>query len=96
MKYRFLIATVLAVILLSGCTPSPKAGDVQKDASASEVVDFGNGVYNFPYSGTDFDNALSAFIGSHPDLRLVSFAGYTDTQGYTKGYHVVFVGKGGS
>jgi hypothetical protein len=65
-----------------------------------EVMDFGNGVRYFPFTGARFGEKLSEFIGSNTNLEFVAFAGdvvqrnqeYVRTCDYgaTIGYFVIF------
>jgi hypothetical protein len=61
----------------------------------TEIMDFGNGVYYFPYIRENFGNSLSNFIGNHPELEYVNSTGDgTGGGGYENGrdmgYFVVF------
>ncbi|MCK9578205.1 hypothetical protein M0R01_01770 [bacterium] len=58
---------------------------------AEAITDFGNGVYYFECEGEVFGSTLSAFIGNHPELEVVSIAGDDAyNHGRTIGYFVVF------
>lgn len=57
-------------------------------------IEYGNGVYYFKCLGTDFTESLSAFIGSHPDLEIVTMVGDgAGNNGYNLGFTVVFKEK---
>ena len=95
---RFIVIGIVLTALLLGVLFITRrisnAGDtakVSQTTSASGVIDYGNGVYYFPFNRAAYANALSKFIQDHPDLRLVSQAGDgTDFQGTDGGYFVIF------
>lgn len=99
MKKFFLIAIIIiAIIFSAGCVGEGPVGDPKSvnPGPFVPIIDYGNGVYYFDGTGSDYLNTLSYFIGSHPDLRLVSEA--SDNRGHggafdrsqTQGYIVVF------
>ena len=47
---------------------------VAKTPVIAEAINYGNGVYFFPYLGAEFGNTLSGFIAEHINLELVSFS----------------------
>lgn len=62
--------------------------------SAVQISDLGNGVYFFNYYPEMFGHDLSKFLTEHPQLRVVSIAGYDGgLYGHTSGYYVVFENK---
>lgn len=59
------------------------------------IVNYGNGVYYFPYTGALYGSVLSWFIGQHPDLELSSavIVSYDDSNSLSvkhTGYFVTF------
>lgn len=88
----------MVIIVLAGCQnaiKTPVAQDEQKVKMDDNIKDYGNGVYYFNYTDSDFGEQLSLFIGQHPELRMVSFASDNDgsiafPDGGTKGYFVKF------
>jgi len=101
---RFML--VVAVCLFASCGKNPTEvmrGQNSGGVRFTEIVDFGNGVYYFPYVRADFGRNLSRFIAEHPELRYVDAAPdgtgsrdgtYDSMSGYehgrTVGYFVVF------
>jgi hypothetical protein len=71
-------------------------------ARISQVRDFGNGVYEFPFVGAMFKEVLAEFKGTHTNLEFVSACGEvvlvnpgasSHAYGVTKTYTVVFKEK---
>jgi hypothetical protein len=105
MKKLFFVG--LIVCLFSACSDDkPKKTIVGQDGKEYTVVDenakavkkiiyYGNGVYYFNYTGGEFADGLSQFIGEHKNLELISFSGNGTgkaayEQGRDCGYFVVF------
>ncbi|MEK7653951.1 MAG: hypothetical protein AAB345_01555 [Patescibacteria group bacterium] len=95
-KLFLLVITAVAFACLVGCMED-KAANVSNVASAysstSKIVDYGNGVFYFPYTEAEFGNALSAFLKEHPEWELVTFDGNPDKNkkaGWLFGYFVGF------
>jgi len=56
-----------------------------------EVINYGNGVYYFPYKEDEFGVELSLFFKDHRELEFVSFTSNNiGTAGRTVGYFVIF------
>jgi hypothetical protein len=96
---KFHISSILLVAslaILIGCDGAAKKENVaqrqvQQVQSVNKVVDYGNGVYYFPFLQSDFANELSAFIGQHPELELVAMTGNgNDLYGANLGYFTYF------
>lgn len=97
---KFLLVIIIGIVIASGMTGCTKLPDYANDpenvgiSKRVNVVDYGNGVYYFPYDEANFANALSVFIRDHQNLKLVSFSGNGNgTYGVDKGYFVVFANK---
>jgi len=63
----------------------------------SNIVDYGQGVFYFPYVKAEFGNNLSAFLKNHPNLEVASIApdsihvnGFDGDWSATVGYFVTF------
>jgi hypothetical protein len=84
------ILVLLFVVVINKKNPAADPKNVGK-ISTSAVVDYGNGVYYFNYTGTGFGNALSTFLSEHRELELLSMTGDgTGAYGSDDGYFVVF------
>ncbi len=86
----FLLIVFIGVSFVACSDPNDPDMGASKN---TEVKNYGNGVYYFPYI-RDFGNELSLFVENNPNLRLVSIAPL-DTKGYgnTTGYYVYFEPK---
>lgn len=72
---------------------NPKNVAFDNGEQKSEILNYGNGVYYFPYIQDDFANALSAFRGQYPELELITITPIYDPNTVTtvlKGYLVCF------
>lgn len=96
MKTNFLLA--MMIIFLASCvnnTPKPAVQNEETVQTADGIKDYGNGVYYFDYTKSEFGEQLSLFIGQHPKLRMVSFTSdnngsFSLPSGGTDGYFVKF------
>lgn len=67
----------------------PSYGDLM-----SGVKDYGEGVYYFPFTKSEFGKALAQFLRAHKDLKVSAIPGDEDNPaGKTDGYFVVFEPK---
>ena len=97
MKTKILLVMMM-IILLASCgnnTTKPVAQNEETVKMSDGIKDYGNGVYYFDYTDSNFGEELSLFIGQHPKLRMVSFASNDDgsiafPSGGTDGYFVKF------
>ena len=90
-----LAVLVVSIAVIPGCSlngSDPRNADNVGASSPNAVVDYHNGVYFFPYRGSEFGNTLSHFIAQHPHLELASIAPYSTPVDYAeiKGYFIVF------
>lgn len=108
-----IMLSLIVALLVVSCDNKPTKTIVGEDGKTYEVIndsspqlmqdlgngvqDFGNGVYYFTYNQVKFAQALSEFIGQHPELKFVSATGNgtgSSAGGYEwgrdKGYFVVF------
>lgn len=91
---RVIVLMTLLGVLVVGCDPASDPANVQTTMSDG-VIDYGNGVYYFPYTSALFGNKLSAFIKEHEQLELVGLASNgTGGYGTNKGYFVYFRERG--
>lgn len=96
MKHKLaylLVGAILVAVIVSGCIP-PAADPANVRATATSPnapIDYGNGVYYFPYVGADFANALSSFRKANPDMEQESMTGdAAGGYGVDSGYFVTF------
>lgn len=78
---------LVAALFVSGSGPS-----ITYEATPvnSQVRDFGNGVFYFPYHGQDFGREFSAWRSGHKNWIIITIASDdTDYNGYTRGYYVI-------
>lgn len=91
---RMLIIVLVCIAAFTIVACENSAGDadnVEQWDTAGEIVDYGHGVYYFPYREHDFANALSAFISAHRGLELLAISGNGNSAyGKDAGYFVVF------
>lgn len=85
---RFLV--VASLLTFAACNRANDPDNVGKPV-VTEAVDYGNGVYYFPYEEAKFGNALSQFIKRHDELELVAITGDGNgSYGRDTGYFAVF------
>ena len=92
MTFRIGLCVVLIAVVcgFTACDSSASVENVRPGAQG-QVLDYGNGVYYFPYVGPDFGNALSTFIGQHPGWELQAMTGNgIGFYGANQGYFVCF------
>jgi len=91
MKKVFFLVVIGSILLLSACDSTADHKNIVTNKDATNVVNYGNGVYYFNYTRANFANTLSSFIAYHSELELVAITG-NGTAGYGKdaGYFVVF------
>ena len=90
-----LAVLIVSIAVIPGCAlngSDPGNADNVGNSSPNAVVDYHNGVYFFPYTGSEFGNTLSHFIAQHPHLELASIAPYSKPANKVtiNGYFVVF------
>jgi len=97
MKKGSFLLLLLLTISVSGCGwfKDSDAADPENVGKPTPnfVVDYGNGIYFFPYTGSDFGNACSHFLGQHPNLEIAGIAIDEESDGAKKranGYFVYF------
>ncbi|MFC1622568.1 hypothetical protein ACFL1Y_01050 [Patescibacteria group bacterium] len=100
MKNRLVTLVIIGLVAIlcstyceqpTGKSRAGKSKNVGKLVNTSMIVDYGNGVYYFNLISADFANAISQFIGEHPELELIALTGdVTGGSGYAVGYFVVF------
>lgn len=98
MKKFVVLCIVVMMIAIVGCVNNTSKSAVQNEQTvktADGIKNYGNGVYYFDYTKSNFGEQLSLFIGQHPELRMVSFAPYNAgsialPSGGTDGYFVKF------
>ena len=90
MKKLLLLAFVLVCVGCEDNTQFNPKGPI----AASKVMNYGNGIYYFPYKGRDFPQVLEAYSTDN-ELEIVSITGDgTGPQGYDRGYYVIMKKKG--
>ena len=101
---KFVLGLMVCLLVGCGTDPMEPMKNVPTGSKlVKEIVDFGNGVYYFPYIRAEYGRTLSHFIATHPELRYVDAApdgtgdagGTYDSAlsyeyGRTVGYFVVF------
>ena len=88
-KIKILFVIIIALSILNGCYFSNNKDNVQKiniEKRTDKIVNYGNGIYYFPYIYSELGNTLSAFIEAHPELELVDIE-YSHKE---TGYYVIF------
>jgi len=96
-RWMLLFLIVFLVGIIIGCNynnPSDR-DDIENAITMMNPINYGNGVYYFPVTGSTFGKSLSYFIEKNKDkLELVSIsADDSNKYGYTSGYFVVFKEK---
>jgi hypothetical protein len=82
-----MLAIFAAFTVIAGCTNiSP---GTSSDREITTPMEFGNGVLYFQSIHTGFGDSLSRYLKDHPDMRVVSIASDTFSNGYITGYFVV-------
>ena len=76
-------------------TKKAKAAPTQPIAVVTrQIIDYGNGVYWFPYMGTEYATKLSEFRKTNPHLELIGATGETGSslagRVFTVGFYVYF------
>ncbi len=100
MRKKFLLLMLTPLLMADDCEGRKPASVgptivVEDTAHATKAepcapVDYHEGVLYFPCLERDFGLALSSFIGSHPDVEVVSMVGDgTNAAGVDRGYFVV-------
>ncbi len=91
MKKLLLLAFVLVCVGCEDNTQFNPKGPI----AASKVINYGNGIYYFPYKGRDFPQVLEAYSTDN-ELEIVSITGGDGIgpQGYG-GHYVIMKKKGG-
>jgi hypothetical protein len=85
------IALLVIVAVIYSCNPTANPSNVRPSGDISAVVDYGHGVYYFPYKGQEFGNAISVFIGSRPEIEYIGSTGDGNgAYGRDQGYFVFF------
>jgi hypothetical protein len=84
----------LLMIVSIGCDDTANPGNVknvaeQNTTTVNGLVDYGHGVWYFPYTGAEFGNALSSFIGDRGKQPIAMSPNDTGEYGKTIGYFVV-------
>ena len=78
MKKSSFLPLLLLAFSISGCSwlRDSNAADPENVGKSTPnfVVNYGNGIYFFPYTGSDFGNACSQFLGQHPELEIAGIA----------------------
>lgn len=88
MKKFFLVVLACLSLLVAGCDSARNPKNVKRVVTSE--INYGNGVYYFPYTESDFGNALSSFIQEHPEYEVVSMASNgTTAYGVNQGYFVI-------
>jgi hypothetical protein len=86
---RYLILILVSVLFCVGCDDTNDPTSVSNNSHTPSVVDYGNGVYYFGLNRSEFGNALSAFLSSHP-CHLEGITGNgTGLYGLDLGYFVI-------
>lgn len=96
-KLACFLGVMVLTSCLSGCDdPASNQTNVNiATASTAGIIDYGNGVYYFPYKLDGFGNSLSRFIKDHPEYELIALSGSGQGDyGRDDGYFVVFRVKG--
>lgn len=85
------LLSILLVLFYVGCdSPAADPKKVVTNAEVSAVVDYGEGVYYFPYVQQNFGNALASFLHKNPSLQVSAIAGEgAGIDGIDVGYFVV-------
>ncbi|MDO8669543.1 MAG: hypothetical protein Q7K65_04585 [Candidatus Buchananbacteria bacterium] len=103
MKKYLALVIIVVIIVCSGCNDAANPGNVAYNDMAihppigiNAVVNYQNGVYYFPFTESEYGNALSLFNAIHPELEVTAMSP-NDTGGYgrTVGYFVTFRVKDG-
>lgn len=87
------VSRMMMVVLLILATACERASDPENVGKPvmTGVIDYGNGVYYFPYTEAKFGNSLSQFLLQQTDLELVAMAGDGNgSHGSDLGYFAVF------
>lgn len=88
--FDFVLVAALIYFVISRTNSSSSAGNTENvRQSAGTPLDYGNGVYYFPFTEADFGNALSAYLEQNPETRPSSIVPDKDHT-YVRGYWVVF------
>jgi len=70
-----LLSILLVLFCVSCDSPAADPKKVVTNAEISSVVDYGEGVYYFPYIQQNFGNALASFLRKNPSLQVTAIAG---------------------
>jgi len=85
-----IVIGVLFVLGLALWTAEPPTPTVAIQTSASPTpVDFGNGVFYFPYHGSEFGKQFSTWRASHPKWIIIAVTSSNDPGDGTQGYFVI-------
>jgi hypothetical protein len=82
-----MLAIFAAFAVIAGCTNISPGTTSNREITTP--LEFGNGVLYFQSVHTGFGDSLSSYIKDHPDMRVVSIASDTFSNGYIVGYFVV-------
>lgn len=93
MLTRAVVLAGLVVFFGAGCKYKIDKYEFGVKLEQVRVVDYGNGVYYFPWTGARFSQELSIFLAKHPKFKVVSITddwSYLGTKPRVRGYFVVF------
>ena len=90
---RFLLLIVPTLFLLAACDQAADPKNVvgyDNTVQGNMFVDYGNGVFYFPYTEADFGNKLAQFRKQHSEWHIVAVTGNgTGYNGVDQGYWVI-------
>ena len=90
-SYILIVVIVLFVglFLIPDTNAASKGPNSNFNPTLNNPVDYGSGVYYFPYKGNKFGMALAYFLKTNPRKRITSVSGDgTSGHGSTAGYFV--------